>query len=451
MASIVGWTVDKWPFTMARFLDFYTMIFKEDGSKNVDLYEAYCGTDDEWVATQVIDSISTIDNPDVYPINIDFADFGWFYALAYAEMSSASLDVKCYYRDPDVASGLGAISTLPIDSCPEFITCCNFKGQMIIGGIFSSDASWTKLGLASVAWGAIGQFEFRPSQNRTAGYIRMPWSDWDEGLVHKVARLGGIVMVYGNGGRAALKPFNEPMAAGFGLIDSINGTGIDKGFHMAGDSSLHGFIDTRNYFWVVDKSLTFTKLGYREWIEDMLAENLDVAAGTPIVVSYDPKGRRFYICGHSSSYVLTQWGLYSCHQSSSGVGRYRGKILSGFYKDLGDYEGRIKLAERDFGQRGMKTVDHLDVGVDYTPSGDEDFTIGVDVKYDRDESFREGDWVRVNKQGLGYLGKTAPDFRVKAKVSDYRDGAPKLDSMKIRWKMVDKRSIRGQYDAGSNR
>ena len=126
-------------------------------------------------------------------------------------------------------------------------------------------------------------------------------------------------------------------------------------------------------------------------------------------------------------------------------------MLCGFFKDLGDYEGRIKIADRDFGQRGLKTVDHLDVGIDYTPTGDEDFTIGVDTKYDRDESFREGGWTRVNKQGLGYLGKTAADFRVKAKVSDYRDGSPKLDSLKVRYKIVDKRSIRGLYRADSIR
>ena len=149
MASIIGWTVDKWPFAMTRFLDFYTMIFKEDGAKGVDLYEAYCDTDDEWVATQVIDGFTTIDTPDVYPINIDFADFGWFYIMAYAEMSSGSLDVHCYYRDPDIASGLGAVSTLPTSASPEFISCCNFKGQVILGGILSTDASWTELGQAS--------------------------------------------------------------------------------------------------------------------------------------------------------------------------------------------------------------------------------------------------------------------------------------------------------------
>ena len=74
MVAITGWTVDDWPFCMVKPLDYYTMILKEDGSNGVDLYEAYCGTDDAWVATQVIDNFTSLNAPTTYPINIDFAD-----------------------------------------------------------------------------------------------------------------------------------------------------------------------------------------------------------------------------------------------------------------------------------------------------------------------------------------------------------------------------------------
>ena len=447
MAAITGWTVDDWPFSMAKFLDFYTIIFKEDGSNNIDLYEAYCGTDDVWVATQCIDSMAVINAPTRYPINIDFADFGWFYAMAYAEISSGTLQAQCYMRDPDIASGLTSLEALPTSKCPDFVTCCNFNGQGILGGIISTDASWTQLGRCSVAWSVIGQWEFRPSVNRTAGYLRMPWSDWDEGVVHKVAKLGDMVMVYGNGGRAALRPFNTPLANGFGLVP-LSGPGIDKGFHFAGDSSTHCILDTNNEVWVVTPGPKFSRLGYKEWFDDLIAENVAQAVGLPLVMSYDHTNKRFYFGGFSSSYVLTEYGLYSTGQSCTSVGNYRGNVLSGFFKDLSDDEGRVKLDDIDFGQRGLKTVDHLEMGITYDPSGAETITAGVDTKYDNDETHRTGSWLRVNSQGMVYLGKTAADFRIKAKVSDYSDGDPKLDSMKIRWKMVDKRSIRGMYDAG---
>jgi hypothetical protein len=367
MTAITGWIVDDWPFCLSKYLDFYTMIFKEDGSNGLDLYEAYCGTNDVWVATQILNAFTTHNPSTNYPINIDFADFGWFYAMAYAEMNSGALGVHCYYRDPDVASSLTCLTALPGDACPTFISCCNFNGQAILGGIVSTSATWTQLGLCSVAWGAIGQFEFRVTQNKTAGYIKMPWSDWDEGMVHKVAKLGKGVMVYGNGGRAALVPYSTQLATGFGLKPLV-GPGISKGFHMAGDENLHGFIDTNNEFWIATGNLEFQKLGYKEFIDDMQAENDTEATDLPIIVSYNKYDKRFHISGYSSAYVLTEFGLYSCHQSSTGIGRYRGNVLSGFQKDLGDYEARVSIDDTDFKVRGLKTVDTIEYGVDY-PSG----------------------------------------------------------------------------------
>jgi hypothetical protein len=237
------------------------------------------------------------------------------------------------------------------------------------------------------------------------------------------------------------------MATGFGMVDEVRGTGISKGFHMAGDYNLHGFVDTNNEFWVVDKGLKFTKLGYKEWFTDLLAENATEAAGLPMVVSYDSSNKRFYFGGFSSGYVLTEWGLYSTHQSCTGVGNYRGNVLCGFFKDTADYEGRFKLGDLDFKQRGLKTLDYLEAAVDYAPSGSETITMGADYKYDNDETPRTGDWIRTNDQGMAFVGKTAADFRPKFKVSDYRDGSPKVDSFKGRYKIVDNRSIRGIYSA----
>jgi hypothetical protein len=368
MVSISGWIADDWPFSIVKFLDYYTIILTHDGSGNVDIHEAYCGTDDVWVSTKCEDTLTTINAPTVYPLNIDFADFGWFYAMAYAEISSGTLGVYCRQRDPDVASGLTCLTSLPSDAVPTFITCCNFKGQGILGGIISTDASWTQLGSAAVCWGGIGHWEFRPTQNKTAGYIRMPWSDWDEGIVHKVARLGNMVAVYGNGS-AFLVPFSTGQATGFGLRDDKIGPGITKGFHHAGDNSIHGFISQKNEFWVVDGNGQYKKLGYKEWIDDMETENEAEASGLPIMVSYSPKDKRFYISGFSSAYVLTEFGLYSSHQSVTSIGRYRGGTLTGFVKDVGDFEGRVAVDDKDFRVRGFKTVDVVEYGVDYPSRG----------------------------------------------------------------------------------
>ena len=451
MAAITTWSVSEWPFDMVKFLDYYTIIFRAEpaASSDIDVYEAYCGTDDVWVATKVIDNIGYVDYPDPrYPVNLDVADFAWFYLLTYAELKNGEIEAGCYYREPGIASGTDALTALPLSNCPDFITCCNFKGQPVVGGVLSTDAYWTQLGKCSVAWSGIGHFEFRPDVNRTAGFVRMPWSDWDEGLVLKVKRLGDSLIVYGNGGRAALDPFYKEPITGFGLDDRIGGTGIHSGFHMDGNQKVHGFIDTRNDFWIVQGKKEFKKLGYREWIEDMQAENDAEESNIPIVVSYEPKRNFFYLAGFGSCYVLTEFGLYSCTQSPTSIGDYRGNVLTGFVKDHSDDEGRVLFNPVDFKIRGLKTVEEVEFGMDYTPTGSESVTAKVDFKYDYDESsWRTSGWERLNPQGMYFPVITANDLKVGIKFSDYTDGDPRLESTVLRWKLSDKRGIRGLYSA----
>jgi hypothetical protein len=448
MTAITSWIVSKWPFDMIKFLKYYTIIMHDDGT-NLDMYEAYCGTDNIWAATECISNIVP-SNSTVVPLNWDFADFDWFYGMAFAYTINGVVATKCYQRSPGVASGVAALTTLPSDACPTFITCCNFRGQPILGGIISSNATWTQLGLASVCWGAIGQWEFRPQNNRTAGFIRMPWSDWDQGMVLKVAELGGRVVVYGNGGSCSLVPYAKEHAVGFGLDDKVMGPGIQSGFHFAGDKDKHLIVGNDNNLYITNetgdfgKALGFKKVGYKEYITEMLEENNDYAEGTPLCLSYDPLRRRFYISGIHSSYCLTELGLYKCHQSTTGIGRYRGVKLAGFVVDNQDYEARLMSDCLDMRLRGKKTIETIEFGLD---SGSNAYG-GIDSKdsYDYNKMFRSGTFKPIGPNGVVYPGVTTSDFKIKFKALDYRDGI-KLDYINCKWKLSDKRSVRGLYNA----
>ena len=449
MTSISTWALSNWPFDMVKFLNYYTTILHNDGI-NIDMYEAYCGTDDVWVATECISNLIQYQPGTVYPLNWDFADFDWFYGMSFAYMNSGSVATKCYQRSPGVASGIAALTALPSDACPTFITCCNFKGQAILGGIISTDPTWTHLGKSSVAWGAIGQWEFRPSINRTAGFMRMPWADWDQGLVLKVARLGERVIVYGNGGSCALSPYTKDNAVGFGLDDKVMGPGIESGFHWAGDHDRHLFIGNDHNLYLSNetgdwgKALGFKKLGYKEYIDDLMVEATDHGLGTPLCMSYDSLKKCFLISSPFSCYGLTEYGLYKCHQVTSGVGRYRGSKLTGFTLDTGDYEGRMTGDTIDMRLRGMKTVETIEYGMD---CGSDAYGT-IDFKYDyvHNPIYRNGSWKPISQNGVVYPGITASDFRVRFKTSDYRDGV-KLDYTNVKWKLSDKRSVRGMYNA----
>lgn len=448
MTAISSWLITKWPFDMMQMLKYYTVIMHHDGT-NLDFYEAYCGTDNVWVATECVANIQSFASP-IVPLNWDFADFDWFYGMAFAYTSGSTLGVKCYQRDPGVASGASALTALPAAACPTFISCCNFNGQPILGGIISTNATWTQLGKASVAWGAIGQWEFRPSVNRTAGFIRMPWADWDQGMVLKVKPLGGRVIVYGNGGTCALQPFAKENITGFGLDDKVIGPGIRSGFHVCGDKDKHLFIGNDYNLYIANetgdwgKFIGFKKLGFKEYIYDLIQQANDEYEGCPVVLSYDPLGKKFHISGPNSAYCLTEFGLYKHHQCTTGVVRYRGDKLAGFIRDTGDVEARMLGESTDIRLRGMKTVETLEFGLDC--GSDAYGSVDFKYEYDKKDLYRTGTLKPLSHNGVCYPGVTASDFRVKFKADDYRDGV-KLDYINVKWKLPDKRSVRGMYNA----
>ena len=120
----------------------------------------------------------------------------------------------------------------------------------------------------------------------------------------------------------------------------------------------------------------------------------------------------------------------------------------GFVRDNGDYEGRLLGDTIDVRLRSMKTLEAVEFGAD---SGS-NMSGGVDFKYEysKNKEYRIGSWVRANYEGVIYPGITAPDLRLKFKVEDYRDGI-QLDNIVMRWKLSDKRSIRGLYNANKAR
>jgi hypothetical protein len=278
----------------------------------------------------------------------------------------------------------------------------------------------------------------------------MPWADWDNGRVLKVAQLKDRIIVYGNAASCALVPYAKEHITGFGLEDNVMGPGIASGFHFAGDSDKHLIIGNDNNLYTVNetgdygKALGFKKLGYKEYIEEMILENNDYKQGTPLCMSYDSLHKRFYISGVESSYCLTEFGLYQCHQSTTGVGRYKGTVLAGFTKDLGDYEARMTGDTVDMRLRGMKTLETIEYG--FNSGSDAYGAIDFSYNYDYNSLYRSSSWKPISKNGTVYPGITAPDFRVKFKSNDYRDGI-KLDYTNCKWKMSDKRSVRGMTNA----
>jgi hypothetical protein len=98
----------------------------------------------------------------------------------------------------------------------------------------------------------------------------------------------------------------------------------------------------------------------------------------------------------------------------------------------------------DFGIRGMKTINAMEGGFD----GSADFSLSVDYRYDPSGSFTRRGWVLANKEGHSVIKVTAPDLRLAFKASDYTNA--RLDYLRSKVKISDKRYIRGLYARSSN-
>lgn len=433
------WTV-TWPWPQVFFTEYGMVAVAKCGS-DLHVYELHEYVGGVMLADDVgnIGTVATISA-------VDLTSFQSFYVIGVLKTDGDGVvSVDSFYRLPASA----ALVQMPTASVPEFITCCNFNNQAIIGGVVNEDSAIGGDGLNVVMWSGIGNFDFRPGTDKTAGYMSAPFAWHEQGMIHKVRKLGKGIVVYGTGGVFALMPkYIEPVYT-MGMV-MLPSAGVMSGNHVAGDSLLHMYIDGNGELYTINQSFEVTKLGYKEYMSDIL----DDTNNGPVIVSYAPQKKRFYICNGARGFAHNEFGLFETHQLVTSCGVY-GTTLCGFFADTEDYEWRITTDTIDNGLRGMKTFGHAEVGINHENDDSElmDVYTSADYRYDYQtpqETFSTLGWTRLNPEGVALLNITAPEIRFKIKGSDYRGGTINLDYANLRVKFSDKRFVRGMYNAGKN-
>ena len=443
IADSGDWTVD-WPYPQMFFLNEYVLgVAKGDGvvvaATTLSLYEMFLDYG-EWNAVRVGDlgTVSEIDH-------VDVADFGPYYVVSVFGYDSESLGTgETFERDTTVDAQDGAITS----TTSTVISSCNFNGQFFAGGFLESfsydDAPsgepWTDLGVGHIAWGGIGNLTFKPTEDRTAGFTVLPWTREGQGKVLKVAAIGKGVMAFGDYGHGLYVPYAQDNAVGFGLAGA-EGSGINYNNHVAGDQNVLIFIDKENELWLMDKGNKLEKLGYKEFLEDLT--NADIR------VSYVPQKKIFYISDGTTGYGLTEYGLYSMNQLVISAGMAEG-TLYGFWDDDADYELRLETDTLDFGQRGMKSLMSVEVGASHVKTSSL-LEIASRYKYSNlSATYTSSPWKRTDFEGVARPIVTSSDHRIRVRASDYRSSTTEISYVKMRLKMSDKRSMRGEMEL-SNR
>ena len=201
---------------------------------------------------------------------------------------------------------------------------------------------------------------------------------------------------------------------------------------IGGNENIHVFVDTDGNLWRIKKDFSIQKLGYREYMNLMTAAD--------IVVEHNPVLREFHISDDSYGFILTEKGLGKCYQEVTTVAVDNGTSY-GVFHDQSDAQARIITDTLDFGLRGLKTLQTVEVG-GYHSSG----TVSAYAQWrvDKTAALTTSPTVLVNPDGVSTLVVTADEFRVGLTYTSY--SGVEVDYMNFKLKLSDKRYVRGKYD-----
>ena len=254
------------------------------------------------------------------------------------------------------------------------------------------------------------------------GFMPMPW----QGAVLALKPLGRAVMVYGEGGVSALLP--QGHIVGLREFSDLT-TGVYSGSAVGGTDTEHVFMDKTGALWRISPDLQLQRLDYREWTYDML--------GREVVISINPVEREFYICDGTRTLVLTPGGLTETTQVVTSIVASQGTVWA-FTPAMTDRELLVETGSIVI-RPGLKTVRNIEVRAD-VPSGTSMF-VGAEYRNSQTGAFGTTRDIPVNRQGIGFVGVTSDEIRVKVKASDFKDVL--LQDLSVRLQFPDRRYVRG--------
>ncbi len=371
---------------------------------------------------------------------MELADFG-----EYAFMTNGVIMI---YWDPTLATWL---ETVALATIPMMRTVCNFKGQMIGGGVQSV---WHDCDEKSIVWSKIGSIDFTPDEYNTAGYRRDPFG----GEVYHVRRLGDSVIVYSSGGVTEMIPVSSPTATF--KFKELHNVGLKNRGAVNGDLKQHVFVDIENNIWSLSIGGTLSasragtltsksglkKLGYREYVEELDA-TYGAGIAQPVIITFDPDLQDFYISDGTSSLLLSPNGLtnYPYPVSAVWYDDEDDHGLSGLPEtpDPATHAPLVATHDIDMGYRGQKTIFSIEIGGGALV----DVEVAVDWRMNQMLGYTRTDFVPVNNEGIASIIISGIEFRIVVKADAFIRDVSELDYITARWKMTDLRALRGVYAA----
>ncbi|RLI52542.1 MAG: hypothetical protein DRP09_17700 [Candidatus Thorarchaeota archaeon] len=365
-----------------------------------ELYEV----ESDWSVTSVLSGITTGDHWDL--VNIGDYVIG---------TNGGAMVVR------DVSTGAWSQSS-GSNSLPLVRSLCNYKGQLVGGGVLSSFNGCDE---SFVVWSKIGSADFTVDRMNTAGFAPM----YQVGDILRVGTLGDYVVVYGTRGIVAMRGVVEP--APTLMYRDIQSNGIRSVGAVGFGEGEHVFVDNDNIMWKIGSELGLEMLGYEEFMSSL---------GDGINVAYKRGSGEFYVSDGSKCYLLNKFGMCQVHQLVTSVAD---DISKAVWESDGDEEFEVKTDLVDFYIQGLKSVQLLE----FMFEGSDEAYARLDFRYTSGGAYQNLGWKRLNKENIATFITHGTQFRFGFKC-DTREGV-RLSGLRARVKLSDKRGIRGMYSNAS--
>ena len=396
----------SWPFPQYLTGEAYNILIVRDSFLIVDY--VYLISDDHLTTSliHVVDALTYGQGT-----LMELADFG-----EYAFMTNG---VVMIYWDTTLAAWQ-TVTSLP--NVPMMRTICNFKGQAIGGNVVSA---WYDCDETFYTWSKIGEMDFTPDRRNESGYRRCPYG----GEVYHVRRFGDNVIGYSSKGITLINPVASP-AATFGFSEMSDIGLLNRGA-MDGDLRRQVYVGEDYIVRGISGKNEIEELGYQQYMEEL-------GSTEPIIVSYDPSEKNFYIGNSTKTFLLSTFGLTEIQQHPSTVWR-RDKESYMLPDAVDDFEPLITTEAFDMEYKGQKTTATIET----------DAMSHIGPQASVDWATNLNDWnvtgyIPINDQGIATIAVASNFFRFKLKFtsieSDFR-----ISYIKSRYKMTDLRGIRGVY------
>jgi hypothetical protein len=242
-------------------------------------------------------------------------------------------------------------------------------------------------------WSDIGYLDFTIDKTNVAGERPLDWKGW----VYSILKLGSKVVVYGENGVSVL----IPSGPAYGL-NTIYRVGLKGKGAVAGDDSVHYFVDNLGQLWKFSEGLE--KLDYSEYLSGMI-DNL--------VLSWDAANKLLYICDGSQGYIFSQdsGSLGAGPVNVTGINSQSGVLCVTSPATIATPTFKVCTDIYDLGTRKGKNIYSLEVGTDL----EETLEAAIDYRLDKAAAFVQTDWHVVDPRGMAYIPVHGREFRFRLK------------------------------------